>query len=101
MPRRLTNPSHSYRPRRPSARREEQRAIACRVFAAQGYAAGTMGDVARAAGINPSSLYHHFPTKDDILVETFEVFWGQMLRDYQHAARNESPLVAVTELVQV
>lgn len=101
MARQLTNPRHSYRPRRPSARREELRAVACRVFAEKGYAAGTMGDVARAAAINPSSLYHHFPTKDDILVETFEVFWEQMLRDYRHAADTASPLAAVTELIQV
>jgi AcrR family transcriptional regulator len=101
MARQVANPRHSYRQRRPSARREELRAVACQVFAEKGYAAGTMGDVAKAAGINSSSLYHHFATKDDILVETFEVFWAQILRDYRHAAERESPVAAMSELIQV
>lgn len=101
MARSLANPKRSYRKRSPSARREELRAIACKVFADKGYAVATMSDVAAAAGIHPSSLYHHFPTKDDILVETLQVFWSQLIRDYRQAAAHDDDLTALTDLIQV
>lgn len=38
-----------------------------RLFAAQGYAAVSMRDIAGAVGIRVGGLYNHFPTKQDIL----------------------------------
>jgi AcrR family transcriptional regulator len=49
------------------SRREEIVAAAARTFAAQGYAAVGMRDVAEAIGIRGASLYHHFASKEEIL----------------------------------
>lgn len=45
---------------------------AARVFAAQGYAAGTTNRIAAAAGVSIGSLYEYFPNKDAILVALME-----------------------------
>ena len=58
----------SPRPLVPSgSRREEIVRAAARTFARDGYAAVGMRDVAEAVGIRGASLYHHFPSKEEIL----------------------------------
>lgn len=42
-------------------------AAAARLFSTKGYAATTMSDIARAVGINQSSLYYWFSSKGDVL----------------------------------
>ncbi|WP_308252333.1 TetR/AcrR family transcriptional regulator, partial [Pseudonocardia sp. KRD291] len=48
-------------------RREEIVAAAARTFAEQGYASVGMREIADAVGVRGASLYHHFPSKEDIL----------------------------------
>ena len=45
---------------------------AARVFATQGYAAGTTNRIAEAAGVSVGSLYEYFPNKDALLVALME-----------------------------
>jgi AcrR family transcriptional regulator len=45
---------------------------AARLFRDKGYAGTTMREVAERCGIRAASLYHHFPSKDDILAEVFD-----------------------------
>ena len=66
------------RPRsRPSAQelppREEIIAAATRLFATQGYAGTTMSEIAKAAGLQQSSLYYWFNRKELILQAAFGV----------------------------
>ncbi|HEY5222293.1 MAG TPA: TetR/AcrR family transcriptional regulator [Microbacteriaceae bacterium] len=42
------------------------------VFAARGYHAGSLREVAGEAGISLSNLTHHFPTKEDLLLAVLE-----------------------------
>ncbi len=42
------------------------------LFRQQGYAATSVRDLARAAGILPGSLHYRFPTKEDVLVALME-----------------------------
>jgi len=51
---------------------------AAHLFATKGYTETTMRDITVAVGINKSSLYYHFPSKEDILVA--------MLTDYGKAS---------------
>jgi TetR/AcrR family transcriptional regulator, cholesterol catabolism regulator len=56
-------------PRRSSDRREEVLRVAVDLFAARGYGATGMRDIADAAGVLAGSLYGHFGSKTEILLE--------------------------------
>jgi TetR/AcrR family transcriptional repressor of nem operon len=42
---------------------------ALRLFAEKGYGSTSIADILKAAGANSGSLYHYFPTKQDLLCE--------------------------------
>ena len=44
-------------------------AAATRLFAEQGYGSTSIADILKAARANSGSLYHFFPTKQDLLIE--------------------------------
>jgi len=56
-------------PRPVSARREELLEIAAELFARQGFAGVTVGDLGAAAGVSGPALYHHFDSKEAMLGE--------------------------------
>ena len=57
------------KPSNSSRRREEILAVAAKVFAGKGIAGATVRDIADEAGILSGSLYHHFESKDQMVVE--------------------------------
>lgn len=44
---------------------------AARVFAQRGFAAASVRDIVQPIGMQPGSLYYHFPTKEDLLVAVY------------------------------
>lgn len=52
---------------------------AARLFAEKGYKNTSMRDIAAAIGILPGSLYHHFPSKDDLFVAVYSFAVSQTL----------------------
>jgi AcrR family transcriptional regulator len=52
---------------------------AVRVFAAQGYEASRVGDIAREAGVAYGLVYHYFGSKDAVLEAVFREAWGRLL----------------------
>jgi TetR/AcrR family transcriptional regulator, fatty acid metabolism regulator protein len=52
---------------------------AVRVFAAQGYEASRVGDVAREAGVAYGLVYHYFGSKDAVLEAVFREAWSRLL----------------------
>lgn len=67
--------------RRPEARPREILDAALRVFAARGYAATRLEDVAAAAGVTKGTIYYYFKSKEDLLVQLVasrdrEIFTG-------------------------
>jgi TetR/AcrR family transcriptional regulator, cholesterol catabolism regulator len=85
-----------------STRRSEIRAGAAEVFGRLGFAHATMRDVADATGILAGSLYHHFPSKDDLLLEIMAKFNEDILRDMHAVLDNEDDaLVRITNLIQL
>ena len=50
-------------------RRSEILHEAAKIIASKGYASATVRDIADASGILSGSLYHHFDSKDQMLVE--------------------------------
>jgi AcrR family transcriptional regulator len=64
---RSTTKNGTPRRRLPSQERRDLVLAAAReVFARSGLAGATMGDIGKAAGIDPALLYRHFNNKDDI-----------------------------------
>jgi AcrR family transcriptional regulator len=60
-------------------KRNQILAAAVRVFAAQGFEASRVGDVAREAGVAYGLVYHYFGSKDAVLEAVFREQWGRLL----------------------
>ena len=58
--------------------RDEILTAATEVFAARGYRATNLGDVAKRLGVTRQALYYHFPSKDDILFAVFLQFFDAL-----------------------
>lgn len=54
-------------------------------FAAQGFKATSMRDIAKAVGMLPGSIYYHFPSKDDLLLAIYEAGVEQITETFQTA----------------
>ena len=52
---------------------------AVRVFAAQGYEASRVGDIAREAGVAYGLVYHYFGSKEAVIDAVFREAWGRLL----------------------
>src|SRR3954447_24034580 len=52
---------------------------AVRVFAARGYEASRVGDVAKEAGGAYGLVYHYFGSKEAVLEAVFREAWGRLL----------------------
>jgi TetR/AcrR family transcriptional regulator, fatty acid metabolism regulator protein len=63
----------------PEEKRQRLLGAAVRVFAAKGYHACRVGDIAEEAGVAYGLLYHYFPSKEAVLETIFRDTWTQML----------------------
>jgi len=60
-------------------KRRQILSAAVRVFAAQGYEATRVGDVAKEAGVAYGLVYHYFGSKEAVLEAVFREQWGRLL----------------------
>jgi len=60
-------------------KRQQILSAAVRVFAAQGYEATRVGDIAKEAGVAYGLVYHYFGSKDAVLEAVFHEQWGRLL----------------------
>jgi AcrR family transcriptional regulator len=69
-------------PKRLPARKRRQQLldVALRVFAAKGYAATTMDDIAEAAGVTKPLLYQHFASKRALYLELVDAVAQDLLQ---------------------
>ena len=83
-------------------RTAEVRQAAARLFEKQGYSATTMNDIAVATGMLPGSLYHHFPSKEEIAVDLLNSY-NQALIDLgrQAVKRLSDPNARPQDLVRL
>ncbi|MBY4045760.1 TetR/AcrR family transcriptional regulator [Rhodococcus fascians] len=65
-----------------STRRAEILATASKVFADQGYANTSVRDIGTECGILSGSLYHHFKSKDAMLLEILEQTMDSLMAKY-------------------
>jgi TetR/AcrR family transcriptional regulator, fatty acid metabolism regulator protein len=91
---------------RTQAQEEKRRQIleaAVRAFAAKGYHACRVGDIAEEAGVAYGLLYHYFDSKEEVLRSIFHQTWTDMLGTIREIERLDVPareqLRKVVELV--
>ncbi len=70
--------------------RERLLELSAQLFRERGFHATSMRDIARAAHMQPASIYHHFPGKESILHELMRGFLMELL----HSAANASDQAA-------
>src|SRR6266480_3412950 len=61
---------------------------AVQLFAKYGYHAAPLRDIARIAGIQAASIYHHFPNKQALLVEIMETHMQRLNSQLEHILRS-------------
>ena len=80
--------------------RESILAAAVQLFAEYGYHAAPLRDIARVAGIQAASIYHHYPNKQSLLVEIMEVYMKRLNTQLEHIIQEYSdPLPCLQEAI--
>jgi AcrR family transcriptional regulator len=69
--------------------------VAWDLFAASGYEATTVDEIARAAGVSRRTFFRYFASKEDVLVETSDALVEDLLAAFSRRPADEPPLVAV------
>ena len=73
--------------------RESILVAAVQLFAEYGYHAAPLRDIARIAGIQAASIYHHYPNKQALLVEIMETHMQLLVTSIEHIVQtNDHPL---------
>jgi len=79
-------------------RRERILLAAARVFAAKGYAQASLKEVCCAAGIQPASLYYHFPSKEELFATVHHLGISQINQALDETAeRHNDPWTRLEE----
>lgn len=79
--------------------REEIFRAGIKVFARKGYAAATLADVAREAGVTRGAIYWHFNSKSDFFVETtkrLHSFYEELAASHDDGSASAPEAVAET-----
>jgi AcrR family transcriptional regulator len=69
--------------------------VAWDLFAAGGYEATTVDEIARAAGVSRRTFFRYFASKEDVLVETSDALAEDLIAAFSRRPAHEPPLVAV------
>jgi TetR/AcrR family transcriptional regulator, fatty acid metabolism regulator protein len=77
---------------RTSDRRGQLLEAAVRVFAAKGFRASRVADIAVEAGVAHGLLYHYFSSKDEVLETIFRETWSALVADTRRVAAARVPL---------
>jgi TetR/AcrR family transcriptional regulator, fatty acid metabolism regulator protein len=85
------------RTERRTDRRRQILGAAVKVFAAKGFHAARVGDVAEEAGVAYGLVYHYFSSKDELLETIFRSTWTDMLARVREV---EASGVSATEAVR-
>lgn len=84
----------------PAERRQQIVTLAAELFDEGGYTSTTMDDIARGVGVAKPTLYHYFPSKDEILHAIHEEFIDLLIhRHEQRAATGLGPEQLLLEVM--
>ena len=76
---------------------ERIRSAAEQLFAARGYAAVSMREIARAVGVQAAALYNHFSNKQALLVDLLVSHMESLITAWQEEAQAEEPATQALE----
>ena len=80
---------------------EKLRLVAVELFAKKGFAATGIREIAHAAGITASLLYHYWPTKEDLLVDIMKSALIAIISAAKDAlSRVEGPAAQLAALIE-
>ena len=83
-----------------SSMREQILAAAVQLFAEYGYHAAPLRDIARIAGIQAASIYHHYPNKQALLTEIMETHMQRLNNGLEFILREHTdPLQRLHEAI--
>ena len=71
-------------------------ATALELFLARDFESVRVAEIARAAEVSEATVYNYFPTKEDLVYDRLEQFWGHLL----HAVRERPAEVGVVDAVE-
>jgi AcrR family transcriptional regulator len=74
-------------------RREQIREVALRLFAARGFYGTGMEDIAAELGMGTSSLYNHWNSKQDLLVDIMLTTMVDLIAGFERTVRGDCPSV--------
>jgi AcrR family transcriptional regulator len=90
------------RAKRSAERRDAILAAAMDEFAARGFAATRLDDVARRAGVAKGTIYLHFADKETLFQELIRMELSPVVAGLEHASHAEIPLRQITDrLIEV
>ena len=72
-------------------RRRQILQAAVRTFAAKGYHAARVSDIAKEAGVAYGLVYHYYESKETLLEAIFRETWGAMLETVQSVEQLDEP----------
>ena len=91
-PRRLAATASSLLPEwKPAGSRGVILEAALRLFAERGYAGASIRDIAAASGVQPATLYSHYPSKEHVLAELARIGHEEHLRRVRSALLASQP----------
>lgn len=75
---------------------------AATVFHRRGYHGATMADIAAEVDLTAGSLYHHFPSKEDLLIAVLDVGLSQITSEVRTAVdKNAAPAATLREIIHI
>jgi AcrR family transcriptional regulator len=92
-------PRHDARAQRRGERREAILAAALEEFAARGFAAARLDDVARRAGVAKGTIYLYFRDKESLFQELVRTMLSPLVGTIEAAPLREVPIRAVAEMI--
>jgi len=75
--------------------RDELSRAAWELFAARGYEATTVAEVAERAGVSRRTFFRYFDSKEDVVVETTDALAEEVLAAFRQRPAQEAPLLAI------
>ncbi len=79
------------KPAEQTVHREEIVRAAAEVFHHKGYRGATMSDIAATVNLTAGSLYHHFPSKEELLIAVLDAGMTQIIAATQAIVQSDAP----------